>query len=202
MLHLPLSHMWYSLLFHNALLFCYFNRLLSFRPLLHSLHKKSNCYSVSSLHSLDSPLLHPSRTGLNRISDLKLLKPQFAMNVHFPSTILFFQLQCQLTPLTPHSQSNHPTLLPPSLPLTDQKLPPPLSPTIQPPHSSFSKLPHLSSTKLPPSTALSPPSLHSTSSNPQLPSCGSGVGPGERRPRAAGGWSGVLLNACGGGQNS
>ena len=35
------------------------------------------------------------------------------MSVCFPSTILFFQLQCQLTPLTPHSQSNNPTLLPP-----------------------------------------------------------------------------------------
>ena len=163
MLHHPLSHVWYSLLYHNALLFCYLNRLLSIRPLLHTLPKKSNCYSVSSLHSLNSPLLHPSRIVLNRISDLKLKKPQFAMNVRCPSTNLFFKLQCQLTPLPPHSQSNHPTLLPPSLPLTSLKNFPL---TFHPPHSSFSKLPPLSSTKLPPSTALSSPSLHSTSSNP------------------------------------
>ena len=92
MLHLPLSHMWYSSLYHNALLFCYLNRLLQIRPFLHTLPKKSNCYSVSSFHSLNSPLLHPSRNVFNRISDLKLKnKIQFAMNVHFPSTILFFQ---------------------------------------------------------------------------------------------------------------
>ena len=78
MLHLPLSHMWYSLLYHNALLFCYLNRLLSIRPFLHTLSKNSNCYNVSSLHSLNSPLLHPSRNVFNRISDLKLKKPQFA----------------------------------------------------------------------------------------------------------------------------
>ena len=39
MLHLPLSHMWYSLLFHNALLFYYLNRLLSIWPLLRTLPK-------------------------------------------------------------------------------------------------------------------------------------------------------------------
>ena len=72
MLHLPLSHVWYPLLYHNARLFYYLNRLLSIRPFLHTLPKKSNCYSVSSLHSLNSPLLHPSRNVFNRISDLKL----------------------------------------------------------------------------------------------------------------------------------
>uniref|UniRef100_A0A8C4Q8G0 Endonuclease/exonuclease/phosphatase domain-containing protein n=1 Tax=Eptatretus burgeri TaxID=7764 RepID=A0A8C4Q8G0_EPTBU len=103
MLHLPLSHVWYSLLYHNARLFYYLNRLLSIRPLLHTLPKKSNCYSVSSLHSLDSPLLHPSRKVINRISDVKLfLKTQFAMNVRFPSTILFsnFRAISPLSPLT------------------------------------------------------------------------------------------------------
>ena len=74
MLHLPLSHMWYSLLYHNARLFYYLNRLLSIRPLLHTLPKKSNCYNVSSLHSLNSPLLHPSRNVFNRISDIKIKK--------------------------------------------------------------------------------------------------------------------------------
>ena len=40
MLHLPLSHVWFSLLYHNSLLFFYFNRLLSIRPFLHTLPKK------------------------------------------------------------------------------------------------------------------------------------------------------------------
>ena len=40
MLHLPLSHMWFSLLYHNARLFFYFNRLLSIRPFPDTLPKK------------------------------------------------------------------------------------------------------------------------------------------------------------------
>ena len=40
MLHRPLSHMWYSLLYHNSLLIFYFNRLLSIRPFIHTLPKK------------------------------------------------------------------------------------------------------------------------------------------------------------------
>ena len=59
MLHFPLSHMWFSLLYHNSQLFFYVNRLLSIWPFLYTLSKKSNCYNVSSLHSLNSPSLHP-----------------------------------------------------------------------------------------------------------------------------------------------
>ena len=75
MLHLPLSHVWFSLLYHNSLLFFYFNRLLSIRPFFHTLSKKSNCYNVSSLHSLNSALMHPSRNVFHRISDIKIKNP-------------------------------------------------------------------------------------------------------------------------------
>ena len=144
MLHLPLSHKWdiflshtssslshfLSLLFHNALLFCYINRLLSIRPFLHSLPKKSNCYSVSSLHSLNSPLLHPSRIVLNRISDLKLLKTPVCYECLLSINHSFF-------PTSLPTHSSHPSL------------------SKQPSHSSPSKPPSYLSQK-PPLTFLPP----------------------------------------------
>uniref|UniRef100_A0A8C4R0B2 VWFA domain-containing protein n=1 Tax=Eptatretus burgeri TaxID=7764 RepID=A0A8C4R0B2_EPTBU len=124
--------------------------------------------------------------AIDRIRDQlrqRICQSKFAMNVHFPSTILFFQLQCQLTPLsplTPHSQSNHPTLLPPSLPPShiSQKLPPQLSPSTLPTHTSPTiPLPHSPFSKSPPhshpqSCLLPLPShLHLFTPPPQILNC-------------------------------